>query len=759
VNHTWLEDCFIQWKTLSVGSAGGKYIEFPPGTDFSAVLGERGPGRVVLGDLEREEEVLGVGAGGEGVGMGEDGEMVAVAVNGVKVLAPKWKESTGAPPPEGKGKGKERMQSAAHSSSKEKPNTVTTAPTKKPGSGGEQPIGTGNSAREAREVEEVVGIGAFDGDANGDVMEVDDEDGVGMGVDEEGGSPPKVKKKKPAKQERRREDDEVVFVPSKGSKSKNEKAKARSRVEVVLAKVLKSKTKQKATRRVDEDEEDEDEVRPLEGLKSKREKAKKGADSEEEEEERHVALVSGSKSKTQEKAKKTPHDDDSGEEEVEEKIERPKSRLIRRARKDIEKDEPKSSTSKGQVKHKHTVVFPDMDDDSDDPDFDAHITVQSGMKAPPAKVKTKVKTKPTSPHPPPSDDPDEEVVVLSKKPTRTLVSKGKGKKVDTTEDEDDDDNEDQCKEFPATKKLARSTAASNGKAKEIDAASPVRIPKHVVSVVMLMPVHNNGGSGSGSKNKHSAAPPTRTESLRIEAAEVAGHSSPKRARPAKGSRGGPVLDSHSGGGAMRRPVDIGDNVTSASLPRKRSAAIKASNHLHNVMMPDLLNYTQEKKRGFKGKESDRISAGDRSWESSAAAGKGRKRPSDASADRQSSDEGERKRKRKISVGGGPKNVAQVESENEGEEEEVRPRKVAKKVRVVSYDGGKDHAAGEKVDKGKRWANRFFIKMITRQLTSSAIYSSTDKNRTSKTDSVFVMTTQVHLSDDVVKVSLLRFICD
>ncbi|KAI0292334.1 hypothetical protein B0F90DRAFT_1770582 [Multifurca ochricompacta] len=46
VNHTWLEDCFIQWKNLSVGLE--KYIVFPPGLDFSDHLGERGIQREVI---------------------------------------------------------------------------------------------------------------------------------------------------------------------------------------------------------------------------------------------------------------------------------------------------------------------------------------------------------------------------------------------------------------------------------------------------------------------------------------------------------------------------------------------------------------------------------------------------------------------------------------------------------------------------------------------------------------------------------------
>ena len=45
VNHTWLEDCFIQWRNLTVGLE--KYIGFPTGVDFSKLLGVRGVGGAV----------------------------------------------------------------------------------------------------------------------------------------------------------------------------------------------------------------------------------------------------------------------------------------------------------------------------------------------------------------------------------------------------------------------------------------------------------------------------------------------------------------------------------------------------------------------------------------------------------------------------------------------------------------------------------------------------------------------------------------
>jgi hypothetical protein len=104
-------------------------------------------------------------------------------------------------------------------------------------------------------------------------------------------------------------------------------------------------------------------------------------------------------------------------------------------------------------------------------------------------------------------------------------------------------------------------------------------------------------------------------------------------------------------------------------------------------MPDLMSYAQEKKRGFKGKDGDRIS--DRSRETSTV-GKARKRPSDILSDPPTSDEEvERNRKRKISTD-------KKSTRDEGSEVKTRPRKVTKKVRVVSGDEISDGSSSEKV---------------------------------------------------------------
>lgn len=57
VSHLWLEDCFVQWKNITVGKE--KYVNFTPGINFTEMLGERGIGRSVVLDglLEVEEEM------------------------------------------------------------------------------------------------------------------------------------------------------------------------------------------------------------------------------------------------------------------------------------------------------------------------------------------------------------------------------------------------------------------------------------------------------------------------------------------------------------------------------------------------------------------------------------------------------------------------------------------------------------------------------------------------------------------------------
>ncbi|KAI6032733.1 hypothetical protein F5J12DRAFT_712976 [Pisolithus orientalis] len=57
VNHTWLEDCIVEWRALTVGLE--RYIVFPPGIDFGKVLMGADGGAVLTydGDLDGVPEV------------------------------------------------------------------------------------------------------------------------------------------------------------------------------------------------------------------------------------------------------------------------------------------------------------------------------------------------------------------------------------------------------------------------------------------------------------------------------------------------------------------------------------------------------------------------------------------------------------------------------------------------------------------------------------------------------------------------------
>ncbi|KAJ7736891.1 hypothetical protein B0H16DRAFT_1326401 [Mycena metata] len=56
VNHTWLEDCFLRWQKLT--PATSKYVTYPPGRDFSDLLGERGVGPLIVEIIEEETRKL-----------------------------------------------------------------------------------------------------------------------------------------------------------------------------------------------------------------------------------------------------------------------------------------------------------------------------------------------------------------------------------------------------------------------------------------------------------------------------------------------------------------------------------------------------------------------------------------------------------------------------------------------------------------------------------------------------------------------------
>lgn len=209
---------------------------------------------------------------------------------------------------------------------------------------------------------------------------------------------------------------------------------------------------------------------------------------------------------------------------------------------------------------------------------------------------------------------------------------------------------------------------TKGKGKAVAVETPSRTPKRVVSVVIDV--------DSAARKKHGLP---RTESLRVQADEASISSSPKRGRPTKG-----------GESQSTTRKDRDEASSSYTTPPKRSAAVKAASALHDVMMPDLMNYAQEKKRGFKGKDIDRVGSTEKSN------GKSKKRPSDATEGLSGDEEAERKKKRRLSSGG--KKKKPVSDEGDESEAENRANKVAKKSRpkpVVADDSGGESSSAER----------------------------------------------------------------
>jgi hypothetical protein len=114
-----------------------------------------------------------------------------------------------------------------------------------------------------------------------------------------------------------------------------------------------------------------------------------------------------------------------------------------------------------------------------------------------------------------------------------------------------------------------------------------------------------------------------------------------------------------------------------SPPAKQIAFIKAMNHLHDVMMPDLTNFAREKK-GARGKRMTNSVAGkgDINWEGRGSPG--------------SDEEVDWKKKQRIS-GGKSEKSAQTASEDDSAVE-APPRKAVKKVHVVSHNKESDNSS-------------------------------------------------------------------
>ncbi|KAF8058683.1 hypothetical protein FPV67DRAFT_1523362 [Lyophyllum atratum] len=834
VNHTWLEDCFVKWRNLTV--ALEKYIVFPPGVDFSLMLGERGVGRVVEDIGEDELEIL----------EQEDAfelEQEAQMEEDVAMEAGKKKKAA--------------------------------------------LLGTQNSARDAREVEEAVGI-HLDGD--GDVqMEVelpnlyvdeDPQDGMDMVVDGEGNevpeeeneeeSPPpsrptptpksaksmaerlqekgestaktRVKPRpkgapKPTPVEERSSTPEVRVTRRKSGQMEVTPVKKRTRVvenghasssssssdEVEVVESVK-KGKAKLVRRLGENSNSwvMDEVVTSSSRAAKR--AAKDASSDEQEEAEEEAVKPKKRGLKKSPSKKVFSDDEEDTAKVEEVVVVKKSQRAGKRKVISEDDEQDSgmeviTANKGKRpsvgkqakgKSKQRVESDEESGPEIESEEDAVAAVTSKAKGKAKVLEVEKKTARPKPkplgkgkkviEPPESEDEEEDDAPPSvKKPTKTTVtpraSTSKTKKVPTppASEEDDDDATPppvpKAKQFlvnkaqsstqkggkskppesetdededdappppppPAKKKSIVTTAKPKGRQSTTTvqtplAPSPSKTPKRVVSVLLPELTLSTKRSPPKAVTATVHTSVKRTESIRVTAGERASTSRstavPSGSAPKSKAKAKPAPPPPPAASSPLTAPSAGEDDMSVVISgrTKRSAATKATQKLHDEIMPDVMNYQQEMRSAGKGRRSLGASVnGLPAPSGSTSAGKRRQSTKGEEEEEEGGEEETRDAKRRrLSAPDAKKGrKASTEDESEQEPEPAKPAKGKGKGKKAVDD---DRGIVEMVPSVKKADGK-----AKKAAKASDLNASTGSK---KSGTVRLMTTQVTLSEDVVKV--------
>ncbi|KAH8102204.1 hypothetical protein BXZ70DRAFT_986996 [Cristinia sonorae] len=318
---------------------------------------------------------------------------------------------------------------------------------------------------------------------------------------------------------------------------------------------------------------------------------------------------------------------------------------------------------------------------------------------PPVKVKS-LKKKPVLPMP--EDDEDDAIVIPKSKPSVKRTYGSSSKKPPPVDETDQEGT-------------PPPVSPSKGS---------LHTPKRTVSV--LLPTYEQVKSVT----KKTPSRPTRTESIRAQAHEVASES-PKRGRVPKSEKAGPSTRSPLSSlspppstkkqPARRPATPLGGAKAVASTPAtltrtpsKRSAASKATQKLREEVMPDVLNFEKERKRGNIRSTWDHEQASARKTE----VAKGKKRASMGDGGDQEDDEGEQpERKRRKSLTGKGKGKADSVSSDEEEENDDS-----------------------------------VVERPTKSTAKAVAATGKSSGRISKKDpaSIKIMTTQVSLGDDVIK---------
>ncbi|EGN97163.1 hypothetical protein SERLA73DRAFT_161344 [Serpula lacrymans var. lacrymans S7.3] len=293
-----------------------------------------------------------------------------------------------------------------------------------------------------------------------------------------------------------------------------------------------------------------------------------------------------------------------------------------------------------------------------------------------------------------------------------------------TEDEESDHDAERLASSPLKGK-----ARDNAK-KPTGSPQKLQTPKRTVSVLVpSLPKDYPSVSNSAKKNSNLG----RTDSLRVEADEAAVGLSPKRGRPSKRPceeipEHGVTETPRHGGGIHETPSTLARSLS------KRSAASKASTRLRNEIMPDVVNFERERKHA-KSKDKDR-----------AAGEKRKKRASDA-ADLDQSSEGEEEvqnnKRQRVET-----NETQRKQRKGGDEEVIqvaKPPKSAKQTRVAVESEDESSGEDEQITSKKK------ATVSTKPPNpKGAGIENQGKSRGSEAKVIKMMTTQISLSDDVIK---------
>ena len=355
------------------------------------------------------------------------------------------------------------------------------------------------------------------------------------------------------------------------------------------AEVSVRKAKKTPARKVSSDEEEE--------VMTKRKKApaRNAPSSEEEEEEDEMVLL-----KTKSKAKKSPPKKVDSDEESDEPVEaEDEEEPIRSTRSTRAAVRASTSVTKGRGRPK-AISASDEDEGESEADLPA-----------PPKAKSKAKGK--------------EAEKSKERPKPRPIAKAQVTE-QTTELESEATEEDlklsPIKPAKTKGKAASTTASSAKKPNEngpvASSVSPSKTPKRVVSVLIppLTLTPKISPKQAGTSHSHL----TRAESIRVAAGE---HPRVSASRPSAAATVSGSKPTASGSGSASKaksrttatkfveeessPALSGpENVVVVSGRSKRNAATKATQKLHDEIMPDVMNYQQEMRSKGKGRKSSGV---------------------------------------------------------------------------------------------------------------------------------------------------------